>query len=105
MQHLSRMATRAENFRAAEERKPKRRKKKGPTGAHNAHDAHGGKRAVNRRAGRKASVVLERRTPGKRPSRKSTRRSANRSKPASTLERQHERKLNAPEARHARRSG
>jgi len=99
------MATRAEKFRAAEERKPKRRAKKGPTGAHVAHDARGRKTSPNRRAGRKATYALERRTPGARPSRKSTRRSANRSKPDSNLERTRERKLNAPEARHARRGG
>jgi hypothetical protein len=104
MQHNVVMATRAETFRAAEERKPKRRKKTGPTGAHAAHDSHGRKSAPNRRAGRKATYALERRTPGARPSRKSTRRSANRSKPDSNLERNRERKLNAPKARHARRS-
>jgi hypothetical protein len=105
MQRLDGMATRAETFRAQQQKHPsKRRAKPGPKNAHGAHDARGRKSAPNRRAGRKATYALERRTANARPSRKSTRKSANRSKPDTNFELRRERKTNSPEARHRRRS-
>lgn len=100
------MATRAEKFRAQEERSPakKKRAKPGPTGAHPAHDAHKRKNATSKRAGRKATYALERTKANTRPSRKSTRKSANRSKPDTNFELRRERKNNAPATRHSRRA-
>jgi hypothetical protein len=99
------MATRAERFRAQDERSPEKKKRKaGPTGAHPAHDAHKRKNATSKRAGRKATYALERTKANARPSRKSSRKSANRSKPDTNFELRQERKTNAPSSRHRRRA-
>ena len=74
------MATRAEKFRAAQERHPTERAEK-KARVHETKKSRV-KRALhahpNARAGRKATVALEPRPAKGRPSRKSTRASANR---------------------------
>lgn len=97
------MATRAERFRAGQERRGPKKQRKGPVGAHGAQDPHGRKRNPNRAAARKATYALETHTPRARPSRKSTRASANRSKPDTNFQLRSERAARAPKARRARR--
>ena len=91
------MATRAERFRAREERKgPKATK--GPKGAHAAKHTN-----VSKRAGHKATYALEPHAPRTRPSRKSTRSSANRSKPDANFQLREERRTRSPKARATKR--
>jgi hypothetical protein len=104
------MATKAERFKAETQRSgkkkaaaPKRRvttesppeKKAG----RRTNDAdHTASRTVSKHAAGKAEVALEDSKSGQ-PSRKSTRSSANRSKPASNLQRRTTRKARSPEKR------
>ncbi|HVJ17762.1 MAG TPA: hypothetical protein VM686_20210 [Polyangiaceae bacterium] len=81
------MATKAERFRAEEQRARQKPKKK-VAPARKAGPTH---------LGKKASVKLE--TSATVPSRKSTRKSANRSMPSSNLERREARKRRSPELR------
>jgi hypothetical protein len=91
------MATRAQNFRAAEQRSqqrpaPKRPKSKGPS-----DPAHTATRNVAKRTEKNAQMKLEDSMSG-RPSRKSTRRSLHHGRPDEQLQRV------AREATHAPRS-
>lgn len=96
------MATRAERFRARQERKvSKTRRAKAPVRAKSTAEASGRERKPRTKTARKASYALETHVPGTRPTRKSTRKSANRSKPDSNLARRATRRSRSPDARHA----
>ena len=97
------MATKAEKFRANEEktgikgRKPKRKSKKKPKKATWKHESH--------HADVKATHALEARpAKGKRPSRVSSRASANRAKGDASFERREEDKKTSPESRYRKAS-
>jgi hypothetical protein len=108
------MATKAERFRAEQQRSGAKRKK---ARAKRRRDtpvdtAQPGTSATDRKAGgtstaarnrsqhaaKKATYALEDSATG-RPSRRSSRRAANRAKPGSNLTRQKQRELRSPEAR------
>lgn len=97
------MATRAEQFRASEEksgakgRTPKRKSKKKPKKSAWKHESH--------HAEVKATHAVEPRpAEGKRPSRVSSRASANRAKGDASFERREEDKKTSPESRYRKAS-
>jgi hypothetical protein len=92
------MATRAQNFRADEQRKrqhptPKPAKPKGPS-----DPKHTATRNVTKRAAKNAGTALEDSTTG-RPSRKSTRASLNHGRPDQALQRAARVATHTPKAR------
>jgi hypothetical protein len=108
------MATRAERFKASQQRSgPKRPKKPVPEppsyqvdtslpGMSASDRRHGGKStaARNRSLGRKATYALEDSLAPKPPPRKSTRISKNRQKGATQLKARVQRAVSSPERRH-----
>jgi hypothetical protein len=107
------MATRAERFRASEERSGPKRPPKPPAKPRSykadtskpavsaADRRHGGKSAArNRSLGKKAAFELEDSAAPKRPSRKSTRKSKNRQKAGTQLKARVELAVSSPERRH-----
>ena len=96
------MATRGEDFRAEEQRKAQKPKKKAK-----AKHTHKKSEPILKKEGRIGKKVsyAEETTPaaGEPPSRKSTRKSANRAKPDSQLNRREEMRKTSPDAR-ARKS-
>lgn len=90
------MATRAEQYRAEEQRKGKRKVRSGRS----KPGVPGPKRTrAKKHAAKKATYALEE-TKGKRPSRKSTRKAANRMKPDAGLNRREELQKGSPENRY-----
>jgi hypothetical protein len=97
------MATRAEQFRAQEQRRGGAKKaKRKNTRPSRPGAPHAGRQRASKHAARKATYALEE-SAGKRPSRKSTRKSANRAKPDASFNRREEMQRDAPEERHVRR--
>ena len=98
------MATRSEDYRSAEQRRARGKKK--PTAP--AKRSAGVRSRAKKHAGRKATYALEDVTSAK-PSRKSTRKSANRAKPDANLNARETLRKGSPESRfrkaHARAKG
>lgn len=95
------MATRAEQYRAEEERgnrkAPKRKAQADKPGV-----APQDRTRARKRVAKKATYALEESTGGARPSRKSTRKSANRAKPDAALTRREAGQKGSPESRYAK---
>ncbi len=96
------MPTRSEQFRANEQHHASKKSKK--KAAEHATKKSRVKRKLkaheNVHAGKKATVALEPRSPGARPSRKSSRKSANRAKADTNIELRGERAKATPTARY-----